>query len=102
LHFLHEDFKWVSLFEYADGKKISWRIHVSRNCIFFMRFLSNGFTLWICRLEKKISSGRRIHVCRLKNCNLLQLEISKMISATLEFADKLKPLSIMKKKNSCV
>jgi hypothetical protein len=23
LHFLHEDFKWVSLFEYADGKKIS-------------------------------------------------------------------------------
>jgi hypothetical protein len=21
LHFLHEDFKWVSLFEYADGKK---------------------------------------------------------------------------------
>jgi hypothetical protein len=23
LHFLHEDFKWVSLFENADGKKIS-------------------------------------------------------------------------------
>ncbi len=47
------NFKWVSLFEYADGKEILWRILVSRNCIFFIRFLSNGFTLWICRLEKK-------------------------------------------------